>query len=141
MKIKVVTNNAVRLHELVNAHLKGKVVDMYTERMDNDGLLYSVIVVKPGTDTLPFEKAVNDSLSVRLRETVVWESPNRKWSILRNWKNDRVRLTVEGDTFTDTPILYPDSDTIAYDNPYRIPAYVRERTNKLLLAMRTAGVY
>lgn len=63
--------------------------------------------------------------------TLLWTSNNNKWTIESYEKNGSLHYLVSDGWFCDYPILYP-SGNIGYDNPHRIPQYVRDKVRSIL---------
>lgn len=62
---------------------------------------------------------------------VLWVSPNRKWVLYVNEDYDRIMLEDVINGEGQFPIMYNDG-SIAYDNPYIVPKYVKENTARCL---------
>lgn len=75
-----------------------------------------------------------------MTEIVMWESGNNKWQISKyRHHTGRVKVLVTDGYFCDYPILYDETETVAYDYPERVPQYVREQVKRIMLKMRANG--
>ena len=62
---------------------------------------------------------------------VLWVSPNRKWILYVNEDYHRIVLEDVINGEGQFPIMYNDG-SVAYDNPYIIPKYVKENTSRCI---------
>jgi hypothetical protein len=69
--------------------------------------------------------------------TVIWRDKKNRWSIekCRNPHTKEWDLVVVSDDWVENPIMYSNGD-ISYDNPYRIPKYVKEMVKKIYHKIR-----
>lgn len=65
---------------------------------------------------------------------IMWQSENKIYTIHKN-DFDHVSVQNTRDYFVDYPILYSRSDKIAYNYPYRWPAYVKDAVRKIMFTM------
>lgn len=67
-----------------------------------------------------------------LYTNVLWVSPNRKWILYVNEDYHRIVLEDVINGEGQFPIMYNDG-SVAYDNPYVIPKYVKENITRCLI--------
>ena len=59
-----------------------------------------------------------------------WQSKNGLHSIWTNKITNSVTVLIDN-LYTEQPIKYSHSGRIAYDNPYRVPRYVKEQVYRV----------
>lgn len=69
------------------------------------------------------------------RKDVLWISENGKWRISIEDYGTMRRLVISDGWTVDRPVMYADG-TVAYDDPYAVPHYVKNVAEGILRKMR-----
>jgi hypothetical protein len=63
-------------------------------------------------------------------DTLLWKSPNGLWEIHRD-EQHKWTLWIIGQYNSQSAIVYEHDRSVAYDDPYRLPKYVKEAVKRI----------